>query len=93
MNVGGCVGVPVRKYHEWESLFRRCGVRFLRQRGSHSYWGRMVGGVEINTDIVAHGPGSDVLPCYIIKARRVWKLTKEDGVSDTDFYSGNWPSR
>jgi hypothetical protein len=40
--------------------------------------------------MAAHDDGSDVLEVYPRKARKAWKLTKEYGVSDDDFFNGRW---
>lgn len=88
------MSIPTMKYREVAALFAKGGARLLRQQpASHFHWVRMVGGLEKPVIIVAHDAGSDVLRCYVEKARKSWKLRKADGVSDRDFLSGNWPPR
>lgn len=84
---------PILSYRDAARIFTKGGAVFVRQSGSHRIWKLSVCGVQIDVTVPAHQDGDDVLPCYISKARRRWRLTVADGVSDQDFYAGNWPKR
>ena len=80
---------PVLKYRELHTLLTRCGAREVRQRGSHVIW-EYSGVFAVFTP---HGGGEDVPRNEIRRARNAWKLRPEDGVSDDQFFNGDWGAR
>lgn len=61
-----------------------CWEETSRGKGGHTMFFRMIDGRKFSYPI----PGrDDVLACYVRGARRKFRLTAEDGVSDADFYS------
>jgi hypothetical protein len=87
------VSIPVKKYRQWAQIFRDGGAVYLRRDGlNHHVWGYTPAGTDqqVTVGIAAHSDGAEVPPVYIQSARRYWKLTKRDGVSDHDFLAGNW---
>jgi hypothetical protein len=88
------VSVPVQSYRKWKGVFTTGGALFVRKDGKNHYvWTHTpVGETQgVLAGFVAHSEGSDVDSVYINKARKVWKLTKGDGVTDHDFVNGDWP--
>ncbi len=88
------MSLPIKKYRQWAKIFRKGGAEYLGRDGlGHHAWAYIPKG-ESNAriaGIAAHSDGADVLPIYPQKARKAWKLTQKDGVSDKDFLSSNWP--
>ena len=55
-----------------------------RGKGSHTMFFRKVGDSTFSLPVPKR---NDVLVCYIRKARRIFQLTEQDGITDEDFYS------
>jgi hypothetical protein len=55
-----------------------------RGKGSHTYFHKVIDDAEVGYPIPTNN--DPVLIAYVKGARRKFKLTEEDGVSDKDFY-------
>ncbi len=87
------MSLPILKYRQWAKVFRKAGATYLGRDGlGHHVWvfTPKNSTTPVMAGIPAHSDGDDVLDVYIKQARKYWKLTKMDGVSDHDFMSGKW---
>jgi hypothetical protein len=55
-----------------------------RGKGSHAMFFRRLGDGVYSYPVPTHGP--TVAQCYVRGARKKFKLTAADGISDTEFY-------
>ena len=55
-----------------------------RGKGSHTYFFKIIDGDEVGYPVPTSK--NPVLLCYVKGARRKFKLTADDGVSDQEFY-------
>ncbi|MBZ0137258.1 MAG: hypothetical protein K8I27_12905 [Planctomycetes bacterium] len=88
------MSIPILKYRQWAKIFTKGGATYHGRDGQgHHAWSYTPKGEDspIMAGIAAHDDGSDVLPVYPRQARKAWKLTTKDGVSDHDFMKSNWP--
>ena len=87
------MSLPILKYRQWAKVFRKGGAVYLgRDALGHHKWSYVpLGEAEPQlAGLPAHHEGSDVLEIYPKLARKAWKLTAKDGVSDDDFLKGRW---
>lgn len=85
--------LPVFKYRQLAKILRSGGADYLGQDGkNHHVWTyQPVGATQpVTAGIAAHDDGSDVLPVYVNKLRKAWKLRESDGVTDHKFMKGQW---
>jgi len=85
--------MAVIKYKDLRTTLNRGGAVFVRQSGSHRVWEFEVDGSPRSYVIPAHNDGSEVSETYIRRLRQLWRLSVAHGVSDEDFFAGNWPAR
>ncbi|MCA8910182.1 MAG: hypothetical protein KDB82_00635 [Planctomycetes bacterium] len=74
---------PIR-YAKLKRALLRGGAEEGSINGSHHNW-RYKG---MNQSIPVHR--NLVKARYVVRLRKAWKLRSEDGVSDKDFWNGNW---
>lgn len=60
------------------------GCAIASRKGSHTLFDKQFDDSEFTAPIPTHGKG--VNPTYVKGARRKFRLTPEDGVSDDDFF-------
>lgn len=71
------------KFRDFKKMLRRYGVK-LRPGGKHMLFESRDG---VKYPVPFHRDGDDVVRDYVNGARRAFGLTKEDGVSDEEFYN------
>ncbi|MEE9312019.1 MAG: type II toxin-antitoxin system HicA family toxin [Planctomycetota bacterium] len=79
--MGGNSPIPFRKV---KRAFSRGGAEHINTNGSHFVW------VYLEQEVVIVVHKNQVKSYYINDARKQWALTRYDGVSDKDFWDGNW---
>jgi len=70
---------------DFKRKFERFGVSVSKSKGkaSHIKMRKVIDGVVVPYTAVKHHNRVDY--CYVAKARRKFRLTEEDGVTDEDF--------
>jgi hypothetical protein len=74
------------KLRDLRKILRRYGVSEDSSMGdgSHTMLLKKIGNGVYSYPVPTHS--SDVLICYVKGCRKKFKLTKEDGISDKEFY-------
>jgi predicted RNA binding protein YcfA (HicA-like mRNA interferase family) len=72
-------------YRDIKRALERGGAIHISTNGSHFIWKYKD---KLPFAVVVHK--NEVKAPYIKRLRRQWALTVSDGVSDDDFWNGNW---